>query len=131
MQALFGVKWIDRLLEIEGGWRFIAFPVAVFVSFMFGFVDFLRGLMRPILTIYLVGLSTWITWKAYLLLDLTRSAITATEAIGIFTDATSIIMYLTTTVICWWFGSRQMAKAIMHMDKADNKPVNDDYDAGL
>ncbi len=130
-KALFGNKWIDKLLEVTGGWRVIAFPIAVLVSFMFGFVDFLRGLMRPVLTIYLTGLATWVTYKSYLLLTLTKSAITTTEAVGIFTDATSIVMYLTTTVICWWFGSRQMAKAIMHMDKADNKPVKDDYDVGL
>jgi len=79
--------------------------------------------MRPLLTIYLTGLATWVTWKSYELLMLTKSAMTATEAVDIFTDATSIVMYLTTTVICWWFGSRQMAKAIMHMDKSDNKSV--------
>ena len=130
-KALFGNKWIDKLLEVTGGWRVIAFPVAVLVSFMFGFVDFLRGLMRPLLTIYLTGLATWVTYKSYILLTLTKSEMTSIEAVGIFTDATSIVMYLTTTVICWWFGSRQMAKAIMHMDKADNKPVKDDYDVGL
>ena len=130
-KALFGNKWIDKLLEIEGYWRFIAYPVAVLVSFMFGFVDFLRGLMRPLLTIYLTGLATWVTYKSYMLLSLTKSAMTTSEALAIFTDSTSIVMYLTTTVICWWFGSRQMAKAIMHMDKADKKPVKDDYDTGL
>ena len=124
-KALFGNKWIDKLLEIEGGWRFIAFPVAVLVSFLFGFVDFLRGLMRPILTIYLVGLSTWITYKAYLLLSLTKSAMTSAEALSIFTDSTSIIIYLTVSCVTWWFGSRQMAKTIMHMDRADKKPVSD------
>lgn len=130
-KALFGNKWIDKLLEIEGGWRVIAYPAAVLVSLLFGFVDFIRGLMRPALTIYLTGLATWVTWKSYSLLVLTKSAITTSEAVVIFSDATSIVMYLTTTVICWWFGSRQMAKAIMHMDKADNKPVKDDYDTGL
>lgn len=121
-KTLFDNKWIDKLLSIEGYWRFVTVPTAVLVSMCFGFVDFLRGLMRPLLTIYLTGLATWVTWKSYELLMLTKSAMTATEAVDIFTDATSIVMYLTTTVICWWFGSRQMAKAIMHMDKADNKP---------
>lgn len=121
-KTLFDNKWIDKLLSIEGYWRFVTVPTAVLVSMCFGFVDFLRGLMRPLLTIYLTGLATWVTWKSYELLMLTKSAMTATEAVDIFTDATSIVMYLTTTVICWWFGSRQMAKAIMYMNKADNKP---------
>jgi len=122
-KTLFDNKWIDKLLSIESYWKFITVPTAVLVSICFGFVDFLRGLMRPLLTIYLTGLATWVTWKSYELLMLTKSAMTATEAVDIFTDATSIVMYLTTTVICWWFGSRQMAKAIMHMDKSDNKSV--------
>ena len=129
-KALFGNKWIDKLLDITGAWRVITVPIAVLVSFMFGFVDFLRGLMRPALTIYLTGLATWVTWKSYSLLLLTKSEMTTIEAVNIFTDATSIVMYLTTTVICWWFGSRQMAKAIMRLDKNDNK-TKDEYDTGL
>lgn len=127
-KALFGNKWIDKLLEIGGKWKILTVPVAVLVSVMFGFVDFLRGIMRPLLTIYLCAVSTWVTYKAYELLMLTKSAMTTPEALGIFTSSTSIVMYLTTTVVCWWFGSRQMAKAIMHMDKGDKKPVKDELE---
>jgi hypothetical protein len=131
-KALFGNKWIDKLLEIQGGWRFIAFPVAVLVAFLFGLVDFLRGLMRPVLTIYLVALSSWITYKAYMILQMTKSAITASEALAIFTDSTSIIIYLTVSCVTWWFGSRQMAKSIMQMNVSDNKPTKkNDYETGI
>jgi len=125
-KTLFDNKWIDKLLAIEGNWRIITVPVAVLVSILFGFVDFLRGLMRPVLTIYLVGLSTWITYKAYILLTMTKSAMTTTEALGIFTDATSIIIYLTVSCVTWWFGSRQMTKSIMNMNKADEKSFKDE-----
>ena len=120
-KALFDNKWIDKLLAIEGYWKIITVPLAVLVSILFGFVDFLRGLMRPALTIYLVGLSTWITYKAYILLSMTKSAMTSTEALAIFSDSTSIIIYLTVSCVTWWFGSRQMAKAIMHQDKQNGK----------
>lgn len=125
-KALFGNKWIDKLLEIGGKWKILTVPVAVLVSVMFGFVDFLRGLMRPVITIYLVGLSTWITYKAYILLSLTKSTMTTTEALSIFTSSTSIIIYLCVSCTTWWFGSRQMAKTIIQMDK--KKTIKDDID---
>lgn len=125
-KSLLDNKWIDKLLEIQGKWKILTLPFAVFVSFLFGLVDFLRGLMRPVLTLYLVLLSTWITYKAYILLDLTKSTMTTSEALNIFNDSISIIIYLTVSVVTWWFGDRRMAKSIMQMNMADKKPVKDD-----
>ena len=123
---LFGISWVDKLLAIEGKWKWITLPVAVTVAFLFGIVDFVRGAMRPALTGYLVLLSTWITFKSYELLQLTKSAFTQTEALNIFQDATSIVIYLTVSAVTFWFGDRRMAKTIMTMHGADRTKIDDD-----
>ncbi len=61
------------------------------------FVDFLRGFVRPFLTLYLCAITTVL----YLRTD------------GGTVNPQSIvdtILYLTTTSVCWWFGSRTTNK---------------------
>lgn len=123
---LFGVSWVDKLLAIEGKWKWITLPVAVTVAFLFGIIDFVRGGMRPALTGYLVLLSTWVTVKSYELLELTKSAFTQAQALEIFQDATSIIIYLTVSAVTFWFGDRRMAKTIMTLHGADRTKIDDD-----
>lgn len=56
-------------------------------------VDFLRGIVRPFLTLYLCGITT----VMYLRTD------------GGRIDPQSVVdtvLFLTTTATCWWFGSR-------------------------
>lgn len=122
----FSNKWIDTLLGVQGKWRFLTFPAGVFIAVLFGFVDFFKGLMRPTLTAYLVGLSTWITWMAWNIMqseDVTIDLVTATD---IFSDVTSIVVYLTVSCVTWWFGDRRMAKTIMQMKGADRTKIDDD-----
>ncbi len=124
----FSNKWIDTLLGIQGKWRFLTFPAGVLIAVLFGFVDFLKGLMRPTLTAYLVGLSTWITWMAWEVMKVANEGavfdiVTATE---IFSDVTSIVVYLTVSCVTWWFGDRRMAKTIMQMKGADRTRIDDD-----
>ena len=63
-KKLFGDTWIQKLLEIKGRLSYITIPIAAFLVVLLGFVDVLKGLMRPGLTLYLTGVTTWITWKA-------------------------------------------------------------------
>lgn len=125
-KKLFGVSWVDKLLGIEGNWKWITLPVAVTIAFLFGIVDFARASMRPALTGYLTLLSTWVTIKAYELLQLTKSAFTQTEALDIFQDATSIVIYLTVSAVTFWFGDRRMGKTIMQLQGADKTKIDDD-----
>jgi len=61
-------------------------------------VDVVRGLMRPTLTTFLLGLTAVVYFTVSEGDDL-RSKIIAT------------ILYLTTTAVTWWLGSRQLEKA--------------------
>jgi len=113
---IFSVKWIDRLFSVEGKvGRFFAIPVAVLLAMAFGFVDWLKGFMRPAITLYLTGMTTVITFMAWKLLRANGVDISVDAALALYTQTTSIVVYLTVSCVTWWFGDRRMAKYLTNM----------------
>lgn len=125
-KSLFSNKWIDALMRIEGWWKIITLPLASIIAFLFGLVDFLRGLIRPALTVYLCGVTTWVTWMAWNIMQTDGLTLTAMQSVNIFNDTTSIVTYLTVSCVTWWFGDRRMAKNIMQMKGADVTKMDDE-----
>lgn len=126
-KALFSNKWVDKLLAPEiGKWKIITAPIAVFIAFLFGFTDFLRGVIRPSLTVYLCGVTTWVTWKAWEIMQMEGVIMDLESATAIFNDTTSIVTYLTVSCVTWWFGDRRMAKNIMELKGVDRTKIDDD-----
>lgn len=123
---LFSNKWIDALMKVEGWWKIITLPLASIIAMLFGFVDFLKGLIRPALTVYLCGVTTWITLMAWEIMNMNGVVLTVTEATNIFSDVTSIVTYLTVSCVTWWFGDRRMAKNIMQKQGLDTKKLDDE-----
>ena len=117
----FSEKWIDKLFSVEGWIKYISIPVAVLIAFLFGMVDFLKALMRPGLTMYLTGCTTWITYMAWNILEQYGTAITSVQAVEIFDQVTSIIIYLTVSSVTWWFGDRRTAKFLMRLNDGNKK----------
>ncbi len=70
-------------------------------------LDVARGIVRPGLTLYLCVLTTLLYVKAH---NLVPSEIPTDQALGMVTEIQNTIMYLTTTCILWWFGTRNKAK---------------------
>lgn len=70
-------------------------------------LDVCRGIVRPGLTLYLCVLTTLLYLKAHRLVP---SEIPADQALSMVTEIQNTIMYLTTTCILWWFGTRNKAK---------------------
>ncbi len=150
-KALFSNKWIDNLLNIDGhlftwtskpkelkdgtkvpamerkflSWKLFTVPIASVVAFLFGLVDFVKGLIRPTLTAYLCGVTTWVTWMAWEVMQKEGITFTAEQAVEIFQDTTSIVVYLTVSCVTWWFGDRRMAKTIMELKGADRTKMDD------
>ena len=67
------------------------------------FVDAIRGLMRPTITVYTLVLMTWIGWLLY-----KSQGETIPQAAALWSDIVNAIIMLTTTAVTWWFGSRGM-----------------------
>lgn len=118
-KAMFSEKWIDKLFSVEGKFgRFFALPVAVLLAMGFAFVDWLRGFMRPAMTIYLIGMTTVITFMAWNIMQkFGMDTITPAQAIVIFTQVIDIVIYLTVSCVTWWFGDRRMAKFLTTLNK--------------
>ncbi len=129
-KPMFSEKWIDKLFSVEGKFgRFFAIPAAVLIAIGFGFVDWLRGFMRPALTLYLTGITTVLTYQAWDLLQKHGLAgMTSVQAIATYTQSTSMVIYLTVSCVTWWFGDRRMAKFLTTLNNESNR---DSVDIGI
>jgi len=86
------------------------------VLFLLGMVDVLKGFMRPGLTLYLTIITSWLTFKAYSILQLKQEVISADMAVQIFTTNMDTVTYLTISVITWWFADRRTAKFSLRLN---------------
>jgi len=119
---LFDNKWIDMIMEASKakyfGW-FFKF-LGILIAAGFALVDWLNGFMRPALTIYLVGSSSYITYLAWYIMKAHGiDTLSSEQAVGIFTQVTSTIIYLAVSAVTWWFGDRTMSKFLQ--EQGDKK----------
>ncbi len=71
---------------------------------MMVFLDFIRGSIRPGLTLYLCAITTAVWMQAG---DIIKSQpIPVEAAVDIYTQITMTVLYLTTTSVLFWFGTR-------------------------
>jgi hypothetical protein len=83
-----------------------------FARIMMTIVDSVRGLIRPVLTIYLVVIATvMFYWARDLASPGGNSIVDAGKASEIVKSIIDTLLYLTTTCVVWWFGVRPSAKA--------------------
>lgn len=119
-KQMFSEKWIDLIMAAgEGkwfGWFFKTF--GMLIASGFAFVDWLNGFMRPALTMYLVGASSYITYLAWLIIESKGlDTLTSDQAVDIFTQVTSTVIYLAVSSVTWWFGDRTMSKFLQDQGK--------------
>ncbi len=74
-----------------------------------GFVDFARGIMRPFITIYLLVIMSYIGYELNLLVG-GMDSMGAENLFTIYRDLINSIVFLATTAVTWWFGSRPTNK---------------------
>lgn len=77
-------------------------------AWLFSILDFVRGCVRPLLTIYLCVVTTVIYWHAKALLS--GTTVSAGEALDLVKLIVGTVLYLTTTCVLWWFGTRNKAQ---------------------
>lgn len=74
------------------------------------FLDFVRGLVRPGLTVYLCVITTAVYFQAYSLLEREGVSLDVGNAMKLIELVVGTILYLTTTCVLWWFGTRNKQK---------------------
>jgi len=125
-QKLFHEKWVDMIMEAgKGRWTGWIFKLfGSLIAFTFSIVDWLNAAMRPALTIYLIGGSTWITYLSWQVMEKAGiSAMDADAAIGLFTTVTSTMIYLAVSSVTWWFGDRTMSKYLQQQGLNQNNKI--------
>lgn len=76
-------------------------------NWLFVLVDTLKAVIRPGLTIYLCGITTLIYIQTRGLISTNQG-----DAFALLEKLVNTILYLTTSVILWWFGSRNKSKGV-------------------
>jgi hypothetical protein len=73
-------------------------------------LDMFSGLVRPLLTVYLCALTTYIWLQVRSLLG--AEDLSSAEALALWRTVIDTILYLTTTCVLWWFGTRTSQKPL-------------------
>ncbi|MCG7945321.1 MAG: hypothetical protein N0C84_03140, partial [Candidatus Thiodiazotropha taylori] len=91
---------LESVKRLTGIWKNLA-------GFSLAVVDVVRGIMRPLITLYTLGLLTAIGWLMY------RAAAGAIpEMPALWLEIVQAVILLATTSVTWWFGSRQLRRQI-------------------
>lgn len=69
-------------------------------------LDFIRGIVRPALTVYLAAITTYIYLTVVELMRQWGVQLTVEQLMQILMLLIGTIVYLFTTCVCWWFGTR-------------------------
>lgn len=77
-----------------------------------GWVDQVRGLMRPVITIFLLTLVTVFMWRVWQKVG-GLEALDQKTIIALFDHMIRSVIFLTVTAVAWWFGSRATDWATM------------------
>lgn len=105
-------EWLTTLMNQKGWWRLLTYPIGVLLLLLMGVGDVINHLMRPALTLYSLGIASWVTYQCWDMLP----PDTGVEAVWAqWEDAASVVMLLAVTMVTWWFGDRRVAKHLMHM----------------
>lgn len=96
--------------------------LASLLVFLLGTIKVLKAAIRPGVTIYLMMITTWVTWQAYQIVQLQQDAISATDALNMYNQNTSVVIYMTVTCVTWWFGDRRVAKFMTRLNDGNLQP---------
>lgn len=81
--------------------------VNALVGLLLGLVDVVRGFTRPALTLYTIGLTTYMfIWIQNIVAKMGLEQFTPTEIKNLTMQIVGAVLYLTTVSFVWWFGTR-------------------------
>ena len=115
-QESFADEWLNKLLEQQGWYRIFTLPLASFLMLGFAILDIVKGLMRPVLTLFFTAAFGYITYISYGILQSRGFAtLTPEQAVLYFSMAVDTCAMLTSTCVTWWYADRRMAKSLQQM----------------
>lgn len=121
---LFDDKWINMIKQAGSkskwfGWLYNL--IGMSIASGFALVDWLNSFMRPALTLYLMGVTTYITYLSWIIIQANGlETLTTEQSVGIFEQVTSTVIYLTVSAVTWWYGDRSTSKFLQELGKKKN-----------
>jgi hypothetical protein len=97
------------------------------IAFLMGLVDTVRASIRPGLTMYLTALTTILTFKVIEIITAKEPLLSAEQARAMFTEISDVVIYLTVSVITWWFGDRRTAKFLYRLNDGNERDKEKGY----
>jgi len=88
-----------------------------FINFLWGLVEFIRRLVRPIITYASMFIIMFASYWLYNNLDDYMNGLSADQKSDIIKYLLFTIIYISTTVIGWWFGDRPSRNIIQMREK--------------
>lgn len=68
-------------------------------------IDGFNSLMRPLITLFFLWVTTWLTMKVHTLVG-GLDSLNDTELVTLYMKIIATILFLTSTSVTWWFGAR-------------------------
>lgn len=126
-QPTFSNEWINKLLAVEGGLKYVAMPLAFCIMGPMALVDIIKGFMRPTLTIGFTVAFGYLSYTAYHILQAKGlETLSTDQAVLYFTLSMDTCIMLASTCVTWWFGDRRAAKSIGRMTEQRLRLRNSD-----
>jgi|GEM_PF-1821048 len=107
MTPLFKESFMEKLMDKGGTFNWI---IAGIVAFLFGLVDFLKHIMRPGITIFLMIVFSGLVYKSWQVLEQSGYKWDSVDALKIVLLCVDAVIYLTLTCVGWYFADRRIAK---------------------
>lgn len=86
-------KWVDPDTTLGG-----------VIAVLMAFVDFIRGMIRPVLVVGLTYVTTRLLSQAYAVMP--DEGMSPTQAFEVINSITNTVLYITSTAVLWYFGTR-------------------------
>lgn len=107
-KGMFAESYMDRIASAPyiGGW------VVALICMAFACVDVLKGFIRPVVTIYLLAVTSWMTYLSYKMVGAMNQTGITFEALAVelLQAVVYSILYLTMAIVGWWFCDRRVTK---------------------
>uniref|UniRef100_A0A6M3KI70 Uncharacterized protein n=1 Tax=viral metagenome TaxID=1070528 RepID=A0A6M3KI70_9ZZZZ len=104
---------MERMLDNKGKMRWATIPIGLLIALLFGMVDFVKHMMRPGLTLFLIIMFANVLRKALAILENANYVWAPDQAVEIVMIAVNASTLLTVTAVSWWFCDRQISKFVM------------------
>lgn len=96
-------------------------PLGAFIAVLMGLVDWIKQLLRPGLTLYMIAIASYVTYQSWEILNSTGITIPVNDALEMYRTNITTVWYLAISFSTWWFGDRRVAKFLYRLNDGNTR----------